>query len=468
QTYRQNGNDFFPGPLNDDGTTDATLCSQFNQMWSVYGTEIAEAIDEWNTINPSGTSNPIPEASLSANVLQWPGKGNPFNTIVGMRNLAPFFDRNADGIYNPTHGDYPILGGCSSPVYADQMIWWVYNDVGNAHSESGGVPLGIEVQALAYAFISSDCINDQTFYRYKIINKSNNEYHDLYAGLWVDPDLGCYTDDFIGCDTLNNMGIIYNADPVDQPCGTGGGYNDQPPLTAVKLLNSLTNDPTQRPMSHFMYFNNDFTATGNPSETHHFYQYLKSVFTDGTHLTTGASGYGGSTLTNYAFPSEPGATGWSECSEANTAADRRIVVSSGPATLSAGQQVTLDYAVVWVQPPVGTYNPCPNYDQLQSCAAAVQTLYDYFLCDNSFVSIQDVEIPDALNVWPNPGLDEVHLNLSSDALVEIFDVNGKMLLSKQIASHSNKLDVSGLAIGCYIVKATKPDGVVLRTKLAVQ
>jgi hypothetical protein len=217
-----------------------------------------------------------------------------------------------------------------------------------------------------------------------------------------------------------------------------------------------------------MYYNNDFTATGNPTETHHYYQYLRSIFTDGTHLTEGSSGYGGSTQTNYAFPGEPGATGWSECSEANTAADRRIIVSSGPATLNAGESVTLDYAVVWVRPPVGTYNPCPTYDQLKSCAAVVQTLYDYFLCDNSFVSVQNAQVPHALNVWPNPARDEVHLNLASNALVEVFDVNGRSLISNQVTASENKLDINGLASGCYILKATKPDGAVLRSKLIVQ
>ena len=44
QTYRQTGNDFFPGPLNDNGQTDAETCNNFDRMWTVYGSEIYSQI----------------------------------------------------------------------------------------------------------------------------------------------------------------------------------------------------------------------------------------------------------------------------------------------------------------------------------------------------------------------------------------------------------------------------------------
>ena len=39
-----------------------------------------------------------------------------------------------------------------------------------------------------------------TFYNYKIINRSTLPLSDVYFGQWVDPDLGYYLDDYVGCD----------------------------------------------------------------------------------------------------------------------------------------------------------------------------------------------------------------------------------------------------------------------------
>ena len=453
QTYRQTGFDFFPGPLNPGGTTDSSLCNQFDQMWNVYGTEIDSAIAAFNAYGIL-----VPLSMIPQNVLLWPGKGNPYNLIAGTRDLAPFYDHDMNGLYNPRRGDYPIVGGCGNPVYADQMIWWVYNDAGNAHTESGAEPLGIEVQALAYAFATTDCINDQTFYRYKIFNRSLNDYHDVYAGVWLDPDMGCYTDDLIGCDTISNLGIAYNTFSTDTPCN-----QDNSKMLGVKILNSLANNSSQRPMSNFMFYNNDFTDFGNPEEAQHYYNYLQSMFKDATHLTQGG------VPTDYAFPDDPTMpTGWSECAQPGTAADRRIIVSTGPATLPANAELVLDFALVWAIAAVDSNAPCPSFDLIKQCAAAVQQLYDEQLCDNSFVNVNDVKTDNALTLFPNPASQTVRLNLTENALVEVFDVHGKRMRSQQMSSQQNTIDLNGLVQGCYVVKTTAASRTVQRAKLAVQ
>jgi hypothetical protein len=46
--------------------------------------------------------------------------------------MAPFVDADANGYYDPLGGDYPVIDqSCGDKAtYADQMIWWVYNDKG--------------------------------------------------------------------------------------------------------------------------------------------------------------------------------------------------------------------------------------------------------------------------------------------------------------------------------------------------
>ncbi len=375
QTYRQTGNDFFPGPLDGvGGTTTSDICSAFDRHWQVLGAEIEEVINLWDTNGGA----PLSADAIPQNILNWPARNNPFNTVVGSRNMAPFFDRDEDGNYDPTQGDYPIIGQNNSNVYADQMIWWVYNDNGNIHSETGGESIGIEIQALAFAFKTSDEVNDMTFYKYRLLNKSLTSISNCFMGQWCDPDLGCHLDDYIGCDTVQGLGIVYNADPVDEACGSGGGYGNQPPLVGIDYFQGpLDENGVELGMSYFLYYNNDFTVMGNPEKTSDYYGYLSGKWKDGSPYTYGGTAYGGTTPTKYVFPSKPSInSGWSECSQQNTAADRRFVQSSGPFTLLPGANNDIIVGVVWVRPPIGTYAPCPTFDLLLKADNKAQALFD--------------------------------------------------------------------------------------------
>ena len=57
-TYRQNGNDFFPGPLDD--LANPINCGLFDRHWIVYGSEIA---------------NFLANHVIAPNIAHWPAKG---------------------------------------------------------------------------------------------------------------------------------------------------------------------------------------------------------------------------------------------------------------------------------------------------------------------------------------------------------------------------------------------------------
>ena len=74
-------------------------------------------------------------------------------------------------------GDYPVIGvkdnnGNVVPNYADQMIFWVMNDKGNIHGRTGGQALGVQVNAIAFAFQTNDEVNNMTFYSFDIVKKT--------------------------------------------------------------------------------------------------------------------------------------------------------------------------------------------------------------------------------------------------------------------------------------------------------
>ena len=139
QTYRQNGNDFFPGPIDTTGTYGAAYNTTYNRVWKIRQCDIQTYFD-WaafgNGANPLLTGGNF--AALDA-INTWPA----FN--MNGEPLAPFYDYNGDGQYDPTTGDVPMIKG-------DEAIFFVYNDARGTHTESGGGIIGIEVQGMANAY----------------------------------------------------------------------------------------------------------------------------------------------------------------------------------------------------------------------------------------------------------------------------------------------------------------------------
>ena len=351
QTYRQSGNDFWPGPLDEAGTTNQDVCSAYDRHWKVTRTQV----DDHIALAAAGT--PISLGSIPDPILEWPARNNPYargknDAVLAIdRNLAPFVDFDGNGEYDPTEGDYPDIDG-------DQSIFWVYNDKGNIHTETGGDAIGVEIQAQAFGFQTSDEINDMTFYRYQILNFSPTNLDSTFFAVWVDADLGWYLNDFVGCDTALDLGMCYNGTAVD-----GGGspnYGDRPPIVGTdffqgpkKFFNTADGrDSILLGMSAFLYYNNDFTTIGNPEVAAHFYGYMAGTWKDGSPFTQGGNGYGGSVNSNFLFPDDPSLPlpAWSECSQGNPPADRRYLQSAGPFRLEVGAKNEVVVGVVWVRP----------------------------------------------------------------------------------------------------------------------
>ena len=331
-TYRQQQSfDYWPGPLD---TTDASVsqevCSNWDKIWKVNREDI-EDIRDGNTEN-------IPD-----DILNWPSRGDV--TKGQSRYLAPFVDVNNNGIYEPRKGDYPDIPG-------DQALWYIYNDKGNIHSETEAPAIGMEIQTTAFAFQTNDQVNNMTFYEHKLINRSNNRLDSMFMGQWVDADLGFAFDDFVGCDTSRDLGICYNGDNFDE--GTRG-YGQNPPSVGVDFFEGpTTRDGTTRGMDFFVYYNNDFSPRGNPEEAQHYYNYLTGTWKDGTPITCGGNGKGGTEECDFMFPGDPAdGEGWTEGTVGNVPGDRRFLQSSGPFTLMPGAVNNITVGVVWAKATSG-------------------------------------------------------------------------------------------------------------------
>ena len=384
QTYRQGGdNDYFAGPLYDDGLTTVDQCNAFDSLWSVYGYEIDAFLLD--------LEDDVLEEAIPQSILRWPGKNNPNNINTTNRELAPFHDADGDGSYNPIHGDYPILGyERSASRFADQMVWWVYNDAGGPHWETESDPMHLEVQATAFAFATgpNDALNDQTFYHHKLINKGIYHLDSMSFGQWVDPDLGNYNDDYVGCDTLTNVFYVYNADDADEG---QDGYGMNIPIQGIQFIQTGKDQNSNEylGMSNFIYYDSDAGNNGNPNGAQEIFHFLYSRWRDGTSITYGGNGETGTVPTNYMFPSQPNnPNGWSECSEGNPPADRRGLAASGPFKLDPGAVVEYTMGALWTRDEVEY--PCPDIAPLINLANYTQQYYE-----NGF---QLIDGPDAPNL----------------------------------------------------------------------
>jgi hypothetical protein len=437
-TYRQVGNDFWGGPINQNIVDiSPQTCNDYDQHWKITQQEVLDFIN-------TGVA--------SAAIINWPGNGNQAN--FESQFLAPFHDNNSDGIYNYLDGDYPLYdftnSMCENVLLGDQTIWWIFNDVGNIHLETQAPAIGLEVHAMAYAYSSAnEALNNSTFYQFKMINRSSTTLYDSYWGFFVDPDLGNMIDDYVGCDINLNLAYCYNSDLDDDGVN---GYGIDPPAVGIKILDGITGDNGNLlGMTNFIAYNNDWTVTGNPFIASDFYNYLKSTWKDTTPVTFGGIGYGGSIPVNYMYPDSSdifNPTNWTEVSVNNLAGDRRFITSSGSFTFQPGQVKIVNSAAVWARADSG--GPIASLHKLKTAAATVQ---NYF--DNCFfaVGINEPDLLNGIKLFPNPSINGKFAisNIPVGSEISIYTMDGKLIDKRELFSNSYESKMK-VGKGVYLIR----------------
>jgi hypothetical protein len=495
--YRQGTSDFFTGPLDHSDTVTLSTCNLWDQHFRILAADIRPCLSAYQ---PGVGVPAVVVNAQDSNMIRWPGKGNPYLAAEGYDMsgiLAPFYDANGDGIYNPLDGDYPSIkqGGFSPAVqpgatcdslhyqgcttFADEMIFWVMNDKGNVHTASNGAAIGIQVNALAFAFQDVNIVNDMTFYTYNVINKSGATLNRAYFSQFTDVDLGCANNDRVGCDTSRNLAIAYNGFvagatqvngiTADQGsvCPVGEvGYGTNLPMLGVQMLEGAidtaidisTGQNKKLGMSSFCYFTNGVAAgQSDPTTAAGYRNYQKGFWNDGSPITYGGTGYNGSTRSYYTFPGDPSISSqWSECNQqtgpAIAAGDRRFVQTSGPFTFLPCSSQFFTLAVLFVQPPGGVQTNCPSWSIIGAAADTARALFDgCFVHRNPLLSISDVSSA-SVKFYPNPVSDLLYFTSGTKQVDEItvYDLMGRKVLSQ--SGSASSLDMSSLTGGVYLVK----------------
>lgn len=431
QTYRQNGNDIYPGPLvNNTAYITEETCKKYDRIWSITFQEINSF-----RVNAQNWKNPSEE------IATWPCMGVP----GGAKYLAPFFDNDYDGEYNPANGDYPSFMQDVENNIPDKMLFWINNDKGNIHSETQGLPIGIEMHSFAFAYQSNDEINNTTFYKTTIFNRGNEVLDSFIFAHWADPGIGNENDDYVQFDASRNLVIAYNADNDDEGIL---GYGVIPPCVGIRMFEGPVENSQKIPLRSFVSFYNDFSVQGSPSRPEHFWNYMNGRWKDGSPITYGGNGKGGADTASFMYPgfSDPAARReWTEGTESNTPGDRRTLVSYAPFSLLPGAVNTISYAVVWARSNNSVQ------DAMNMLKVASDKAYAVYQKNFFFTPVSEVAAKaNHINVYPNPGINFFSIDdpTGSVARVDFYTLSGKHILSSSIYS-KQQINLDELESGIY-------------------
>lgn len=432
QTYRQDGNDYWPGPLDGSGNLSYTTSSEWARIWKVTRADVeAYKAYAFHTV----TNTP-------ASILAWPGKGNSHAKgrdnmpLVVDKEMAPFIDRNGDGIYQPLKGDYPDFKG-------DQALWWVVSDNGPSHNQTNGQPLKAEVKVMANAYKRNTLIDNVVYYDYAITNRSATNYRNVRWALWHDVDFGYYSGEYAHFDSARRLGIIFHeyrpgisGEPANVIIDTSS--------RGVTLIHQPGDEGSSyEPAGSFIYYNNDPSIIGNPASPGDYSGYMRATLRNGVHFNAGGVDV------NYLFTEDPSLPGSAGCAGSVTRG-RRFVLSTADFSLSAGHTEHVLIALV----ADSTTGGCPRLN-FAGIKATADTAWAVYHNPPPEVGVRDEAVANAhLSVFPNPAQDHVTVLLpgAEDGTLDVFDVVGVRVASTLIHNGAAGLDVAMLPPGLYVVR----------------
>lgn len=187
---------------------------------------------------------------------------------------APYQDVDSDGNYDPTI-DIPGYPGATQTIWlvANDIPFHVDEDTGEECYENcaeweqhvsqnsyGSNAIGMEMQLTmwAYDFSSTNPLGNMLFKRARLSytglpgGPDDATLDTLYFAQWSDPDLGTYTDDYVGCDVDLSLGYVYNGNTLDHDFNDY--YGLPVPAGGYDFLQGPVVDGDTLGMTAFTYF----------------------------------------------------------------------------------------------------------------------------------------------------------------------------------------------------------------------
>ncbi|MBS1492917.1 MAG: T9SS type A sorting domain-containing protein [Bacteroidetes bacterium] len=410
---------------------------------------------------------------------------------------APFNDLNNNKIYDI---------GIDKPGVpdADQTIFICLTDAdASNHTTSEGFsggtrPLNAEVHLTAWGYYDEPVSNVQ-FFKWDIVNKNNASWNKTYFSIVTDPDLGYPKDEYIGCDSLLQLGYCYNGNDTD---GTGapGQYGLHPPAVGQTLLRSAINNNTY-PLdtlnaTSMTFFVN--TESGGPlcetdpsSAPSQAYNYMRGYKKDGTPWLDPT--YTPYKITKFCYPGNPeDSTGWTErkgrvynCGGATTGlfqlsypGERRFMISTGSDFLNVNPGDTQKIAMAQlIARGSSNLNSVTKLKELTNLTKKIY--YQAIEGFESYYVEPAPELPTHFKLYqnyPNPFNPVTTIKYEVKMLwkvkIQLYDTRGELLRTlvneeKPQGVYEVKFDASNLPSGIYFIKMTSAQGFESSKKMVI-
>ncbi|MEO6759519.1 MAG: hypothetical protein ABIO24_08705 [Saprospiraceae bacterium] len=442
---------------------------QSKGIWKVTQQQVQDHLNDFQ--DNGHIDNPIPA------IYAWPGMHNPhslnyngFAVDTFDRYItAPFQDVNADNIYDPDDGDFPFGTGVGVFHQASEMLFAPF------HVNMKGAPMEkfpLDGSTLLFAYDCDDAnfLEAAIFCRVSYIYNYPYPLDTFYLGCYIDGNIGGSQDDYMGSIHEGSKVYFYNGDNFDE-----GGFGPASPLLAfdpylLQVGGQEGSVSANSVMTIHPGIETPLMGTDEPTQDIEYYRYMDGKWRDGTSLTYGGTGKGGSQPTSFIYPGNPANSDeWSEVSAQNPPGDRRAMLSYKQNSLLPKARNRLLFSLIYVPP-----NPI---------AEQIKTMNDYSLAHFEF-NFVDYFPPEAspldsitcfpiskttdlvshpARLFPNPAHGELNIQTETMELATLsfFNVLGTLERFDAHPDQSNgtvKMNVSGLPPGLHLFQCVWKDG----------
>lgn len=402
---------------------------------------------------------------------------------------APYVDVNHNGIYEPQI-DTPGVKNAAQTIF---VCLTDFNPGSHNSGEGfgGGIVypmMGIELHLTKWSY-AYPSFNDVIFTKFEILNKGGSAWNNTHFSIVSDPDLGNASDDWVGCDTIRNMGFCYNGFNNDQI------YGIAPPAVGFDILKGPVNKNVSPSvtynMTSFVRFvspngtpPNEGDPNGEPYPAYLIMKGLKkdsSTWVDRTQPTPWGSYkktkkiFYGDPETNEGWTSAKGyVSTWLQDSIGillpEVPSDKRFVISMGADnyTVINGDTATIFLAQLVAR---GSSN-LNSVTKLKQLSDLVQIFFE----SNFTIGINQIssEIPVEYSLsqnYPNPFNPETKIKYSvakfSDVKLVVYDILGRKITelvnekqapgTYEILFDASSEQMRSLASGIYFYRLTVED-----------
>ena len=428
-------------------------------------------------------------------IAHWPAHGNV--SLGQAQDIAPFFDYDGNGTYDPMAGDYPS-------IYGDHCFLNVYHLKDNT-TTFGQTDVKVECLRYIYTFDcdTSEAIKNTIFVTQDYVLR-DGQLDSAYASVFMDGDFGGAGDDYVG--TFVDLGMIYfyNGDMFDENNSGIQGYGDTlggmgmlflkgAPVAADGMDNNpgvgagLTvngygyGDGIQD--NEFLGLSSSYRMTngdgpGVSANTNaEYYNTYKGLFADGTpQMANGTqihhSYYGNSEPQFYTSDGIDPGSGNFEYGPlvTNLSGDRRMLGSSGPYSMSVDDpnlsvfKITTAYiaGIDILNSPFTDFKIATNLlydygvsirDMFAANDAGCDTDFDFYVSPIDITGLEEKELKTI--VYPNPLKSELNVltEMSGNIEIRAYDMTGKEIVVSE-GGQFQQLETSNWQSGVYLLVIT--------------